>query len=240
MLPAAAHVTLRNVLRFGDQQNEQITLMQMALRAKGYFEAELTDNFGPATQSAVKEFQQVNGLTDDGIAGPATLMMIYGDGKSKPVAQSGTSNTAPEAVETPSVSENGIERIAWFGGEIQDLIPVGAVVTVTDTRTGLSFKVIRMGGTNHADVEPLTANDTAIMKQIRGTWSWDRRPLLVHVSGRTVAASWNGMPHGSYDITDNNFSGHFCIHFYTSRTHSSNQIDNAHQSSVNEAFAYSP
>ena len=35
--------------------------------------------------------------------------------------------------------------------------------TVEDYNTGKKFKLIRTGGTNHADVEPLTAADTATM-----------------------------------------------------------------------------
>ena len=43
--------------------------------------------------------------------------------------------------------------------------------TVEDYNTGKKFKLIRTGGTNHADVEPLTAADTATMKSIWGGFS---------------------------------------------------------------------
>ena len=55
-------------------------------------------------------------------------------------------------------------------------------------------------------------------------------------NGHVYAASMNGMPHGTYAITNNNFDGHFCIHFYNSRTHETNNVDTAHQNCVARAM----
>ena len=38
-------------------------------------------------------------------------------------------------------------------------------------------------GTNHADSEALTLNDTNIIKSIWGGFSWSRRPVIVNVNG---------------------------------------------------------
>lgn len=108
---------------------------------------------------------------------------------------------------------------------------------VTDVRTGLSYNIKRMGGTNHADTEPLTAEDTAIMKRIYGgKWSWNRRAIIVEVNGKFYAASQNGMPHGQQTVYDNNYAGQFCIHFKNSRTHGGNAVCPLHQSAI--AYAY--
>ena len=109
---------------------------------------------------------------------------------------------------------------------------------VTDIDTGITFKVYRYGGTNHADVEPATASDASKMLQIYGEWSWTRRAVMVNVNGRVFAGSMNGMPHGGQDIYNNNFDGHFCIHFLNSRTHGTNRVDEAHQAAVNKAAAF--
>ena len=102
--------------------------------------------------------------------------------------------------------------------------------TVLDVDTGLSFQVQRRGGTYHADVQPLTAEDTAIMKVIyNGTWSWQRKAVVVQIGDRRIAASMNGMPHGSGAIRGNNFNGHFCIHFRDSKVHQSGKENLAHQ-----------
>ncbi|MBO8158662.1 peptidoglycan-binding protein [Thermosyntropha sp.] len=122
---------------------------------------------------------------------------------------------------------------------VQYAFPRGSVATVTDVETGISYKVLRKGGTNHADCEPLTAADTAKMKKIYGgQWSWARRAIIVSVNGRVFAASQNGMPHGSQTIYNNNFNGHFCIHFKNSRTHGTNRVDEAHQAAVMRAASY--
>ena len=89
------------------------------------------------------------------------------------------------------------------------------------------------------DTEPLTAEDTAIMKEIYGgAWSWDRRAILVKYDGHVYAASMNGMPHGTSTI-DNGFDGHFCVHFTGSKTHGTDRVDEDHQAAVAQATQYS-
>lgn len=102
--------------------------------------------------------------------------------------------------------------------------------------TGLSFNVQRRAGNKHADVQPLTKEDTAIMKQIyNGTWSWQRKAIAVQTEDQLLAASMHGMPHGGDGIPDNNFPGHFCIHFLGSATHGSGNVDPEHQLMVYKA-----
>jgi LysM repeat protein len=111
--------------------------------------------------------------------------------------------------------------------------------TIIDVATGLSFEVKRRGGHNHADIEPLTSADTAVLKQIYGgTWSWVRRAVIVVTGGRRIAASINGMPHGGQSISGNNCNGHICLHFLGSRTHASNALDADHQRMVQAAVGH--
>jgi hypothetical protein len=128
---------------------------------------------------------------------------------------------------TPSIIYG--DFVAWK--EVDDLFPRNAYATVRDYDSGLSFRVQRRAGTYHADVQPLTAKDTAIMKSIySGQWTWKRRAVLVILdSGQILAASMNGMPHGSGAIRGNKFNGHFCIHFRDSITHGTRSKDKAHQ-----------
>jgi len=137
----------------------------------------------------------------------------------------------------PNVVSGEVELVDWWK-EGQSLMKKGAIATVTDVQTGVQFKVRILYGTNHSDVEPLTADDTAIMKQTRGgRWSWDQRAIWVTLeNGRTIAASANGMPHGGSSIKDNNFPGHFCIHFLNSKVHGSNRINPRHQQQIKIAF----
>ncbi len=115
--------------------------------------------------------------------------------------------------------------------EVNNIFTQYAVVTVTDLETGLEFCVQRRAGYYHADVQPLTAEDTAVMKKIYNSkWTWKRRAVIVQMDdGIKIAASMNGMPHGQGAIKGNKFNGHFCIHFADSKTHGSRKVDLAHQ-----------
>lgn len=143
----------------------------------------------------------------------------------------------------------------WFTSA-QYLFPIGANATVIDYFTGKSFNVKRTIGAGHSDTETLTAQDTAIMKEIfRGTWSWETRPVIVVVNGRRLAASMAGMPHAGLDaypadanvsnrsgnygygpnldyIKGNNMDGHFDIHFLGSLRHVDWQTDERHQAMI--------
>jgi hypothetical protein len=120
--------------------------------------------------------------------------------------------------------------------EAKHILPRKAIFTVTDLETGLKFRVQRRAGSDHADVQPLTKEDTKIMKRIYSNhWSWKRKAILVHSGNERLAASMNGMPHGRDGIPDNGFSGHFCIHFLGSTTHRSEDPDLTHQLMVHKA-----
>lgn len=119
------------------------------------------------------------------------------------------------------------EMLPW--GEVNKILPKYSVFVVRDLETGLEFEVQRRAGSQHADVQPLTEEDTAVMKRIyNGKWSWKRRAITVLHNGRQIAASMHGMPHGAGALK-NNFPGHFCIHFYGSTTHRRNFRDLSHK-----------
>ena len=136
------------------------------------------------------------------------------------------------------IEMNGdVELLDWWNG-CQSLMRAGTVATVTDVSTGIQFQIQVIFGTNHADAEPLTADDTAKMRQTRdGQWSWSPRAIWVTLeNGRTIAASANSMPHGRSSIHNNNFPGHFCIHFLNSYNHGRTRVNPEHQSQVRRAF----
>lgn len=143
---------------------------------------------------------------------------------------------APKAETAPTENKTQLtgEYLGWFD-TVQYIFKNNDIAIVTDLKTEKSFKVKRLYGHNHADVEPLTKEDTAIMKSIYGSWSWDRRAIIVAIDGKTIAASMNGMPHGDEQIKDNNFKGQFCIHFKGSKTHKGNRVDPDHQAAVRAA-----
>jgi hypothetical protein len=120
-----------------------------------------------------------------------------------------------------------VEPLAW--DIVDTLLPRYSKFTVIDWETGKTFQVQRRAGKNHTDVQPLTHQDTKIMKDIYGgKWSWKRRAILVKHKDYLIAASMHGMPHGAGAL-QNNFPGHFCIHFTGSTTHRSKKMDLSHR-----------
>lgn len=216
------------VLKEG-MKSEDVLELQMKLKKIGLLSVEPSGYFGSLTVQAVKAFQTSKGLKADGIAGPMTLRKLSNSDSAK--------KTKPKVTVHRSGKRIG-ELIPWFGAG-EHVFFRGANALVTDVDTGLSFWVRRTQGTNHADCETLTPEDTAIMRSIYGgNWSWDRRAIVLTVSGRRIAASIAGMPHGNKYIPNNGMVGHFDIHFYGSKTHGSNAINNWHQSMVQKAAGY--
>ncbi|GLX67957.1 hypothetical protein [Paenibacillus glycanilyticus] len=120
--------------------------------------------------------------------------------------------------------------------EAEKLFSRKAVFVIKDIETGLSFRVQRRAGHDHADVQPVTKDDTEIMKQIfNNGWTWDRKAIIAEKDGKQIAASMNGMPHGGDGIPGNGMSGHFCVHFLNSSTHKSETPDLPHQLMVYKA-----
>jgi uncharacterized membrane protein len=140
--------------------------------------------------------------------------------------------------------------------EIGKLWKKGTYATVTDVKTDLQYTAYRFGGWYHADCEPKTAADAAIIKKMfGGSWSWQKRPVIVYINGRRIAASIAGMPHAGLDaypagvsvdnrsdnygygpnydyIKGNGMDGHFDLHFPGSLRHKDWQVDSEHQAMI--------
>jgi len=126
------------------------------------------------------------------------------------------------------------ELLTW--PEVARHFPVGGTAVVRDLETGRSFQVRRHRGDSHADVEPLTADDSRILQEIYGgEWSWKRRAVVLSIGDLRAAGSMNGMPHGWGDLFENEFVGHSCIHFWQSRVHGTWREDPGHQLKVLKA-----
>lgn len=255
----------RPVLREGDRGNEVLYLQEL-LYQMNFLPSRPDSVFGLQTKLAVKKAQQHFGLSMDGIVGANTWAVLERPASetshSTYRVQSGDSlwllaqrwNTsvaeiiAVNNISNPNLLRAGatlnipgsttlvqVEDTHW--NTVINLIPRGSTVMITDVETGLSFRIKRLMGTYHADVEPLTSRDTEVLRTIYGgSFSWDRRAVYVHVGSRIIAGSINGYPHGSQSIYNNNFNGHFCLHFRGSRLHLNQSVDAAHQRMVDKAL----
>lgn len=206
----------------GDE-NSSVKKLQEALTILGYYDGRISGNYGELTEQAVRDYQKAKGLSVDGIAGKGTVKAIFG-------SYGGDSSD--------SKSEEGkTEKLDWFADEGTKKIPKNAVVEIKDVWSGRVFEAQRWSGASHLDAEPVTAEDTKVLKKCYGgTFSWSRRPVLVKYNGHIYAGSMNGMPHGDSTIKGNDFDGVFCIHFTNSKTHGSDKVDADHQKAVKEAL----
>lgn len=94
----------------------EVTNIQSRLKNWGYYKYTVDGIYGWRTANAVKEFQRKNGLTADGIAGPATLSKIG--------LPTGSSNTYSRDVTLLAMVINGEARGESYEGQVA----VGAVV----------------------------------------------------------------------------------------------------------------
>ncbi len=208
------------VLRMGSE-GEAVKKLQRRLCDLGYMkEKYITGYYGEITESAVVKFQIRAGLETDGIAGPATQNKLESDSAPRP----------KEVIE-----------MDWYDSDVSSLVyKRGGTAKIIDCETGTVIKIRRVGGSNHMDVEPLTAEDTEKLKKIYGgTWSWKRRAVVLVADGKYIAASINGMPHGAEISTSNDFDGQFCLHTTNSRTHGTDKVDSEHQKYIERALEFS-
>ena len=160
------------LLRQG-HRGPEVVVLQDLLASLGYLSGEVDGIFGPNTKRSVVNFQKDEGLVSDGIVGVQTWRRLQ----------------AKAPVRDP-------ELVLWE--EVDLLFPHGSAATIVDLVTGRSLQVRRYHGHLHADVEPLTAADTKVLKSLYGgCFSWERRAVALEIGGRRIAASMNGFPHGS-------------------------------------------
>lgn len=188
--------------------------MQERLIALGYLTGTADGSFGTKTSLALTAFQKNNGLSADGVAGTTTLKKLN---SLNATAASGTtsstsSSTAPTLSTAPSASS--VRYANWYS-EIKARCKLYPNATIYDFTTGISWQVNMFSFGAHADVEPLTATDTANMrKAFGGITTWTPKAVWVVFSdGRVYMASTHDTPHGVDHISANDFAGHLCLHF---------------------------
>ncbi len=207
---------------------------------QGYYAGEPTDTFTTAVQASVKAFQTVKGLSVTGTANSATQHALFG---TRPIGAGNTENL--EFAIYP------VEKIDWYTGGIQDMIPKGTNFKIYDVKTGIVWWAHRWSGGRHADIETLTAADSARLCQIYGVSNlqeivdenmWERRPCLVTIGTRTFACSLDGMQHNpdGDTISNNDMDGQICLHFTNSEGHSSQAVSETHAEAIEYAYNNCP
>ena len=232
----------------------------------GYFQSNVGKKQAVSTKVNIKENEK--NLNDKEVYGT----VVHKEENSTNLSSSNVnSNSSKKSVQAPlsrggipknksqesNVSKPKVELLDWWKGA-SSVFSVDSEAVVKDVYTGKTFRIIRTMGTNHADCEAATKQDTQTIKEIWGGFSWDRRPVQIIIGGRVLAASMSGMPHAGLDaapaydtvsnraggygrgqnldvIKGNGMDGHFDVHFLNSKTHGTSRIDPQHQACVRRA-----
>ena len=142
----------------------------------------------------------------------------------------------PDNTDDPMAWKSKVVKLDWYK-KGKNVLKRGEYGYLYDIKKGIKLRIKRMGGTNHADVEPATASDTAKLKKLAGgKFSWVCHPVILQANGQYVACSINTMPHGDQTIRNNNYNGQFCLHMVNSRTHGSDKVNQEHQKCIRQAY----
>lgn len=163
--------TLETLSKYGSRGSE-VTQIQTKLKRWGYYNGNIDGIYGTQTLNAVKYFQRKNGLTVDGIAGPATL-------KAMGIMTSSSSSSSSSSYNS---NLNLLSRLIYGearGEPYTGQVAVGAVVmnrvrssSFPNTVSGViyqsgAFDVVRDGQIN------LTPNSTARKAAQDALNGWD-------------------------------------------------------------------
>ena len=227
-------------LKVGNTGTAVKNLVQ-ALKDRGYYSGSVTNKYTTAVEKAVRAFQKAQSISVDGIAGPATQHALYG---TVPVGAADTSNL--------TMTLYPAEKIDWWTGGINNMWVKGTNYKIYDVKTGIVWWAHRWSGGYHADVEPLTAADTARLCKCYGVTTaqeianrklYQRRPSLITIGNRTFACSLYGVPHNYPEgdtISSNDMKGQICLHFTNSWTHGSKKVDSLHTEAIQYAWENAP
>lgn len=194
-----------------------VTWIQESLEELGYYKGEVTGKYGRLTKEAVRQFQKAYELGADGIAGAKTIAKIMEEINKEYAEGAGD-----------AVYNSTIYNIDWVANKSR-IISGSGTYKLTDIATGRTFSIKIQSAGNHADVEPLTADDTKVLCSLYGVANsaqlktdnkWQRRAVVMtNGNGEQFVGSIYAIPHGRNTISGNDFDGQFCVHFRGSTIH---------------------
>ncbi|MBP3523919.1 MAG: peptidoglycan-binding protein [Clostridia bacterium] len=171
-------------LREGDSGSAVLELQTM-LKERGYYYGSLTGNFGSLTKTAVRKFQDANGLTVDGIAGLKTLNLLR-------------SQTGKETISgsTGSISSSNVDRDDSFFRINKDGVRLRTTYSLTSAAKTTMNKGTLVQATRKYNVGGTTWYNITVKKDSGNVYSgYVRSVVLDNISEETFRA--NG---GNVDI----------------------------------------
>ena len=176
--------------KYGSRGNE-VTQIQTKLKRWGYYTGSVDGIYGSKTVAAVKYFQRKNGLTVDGIAGPATL-------KAMGIMSSGSSSSG--STTTSSTDLNLLARLIYGearGESYTGQVAVGAVVLnrvrsskFPNTIAGVIYQAGAFDAVDDGQIN-MAPDNTAIKAAQDALNGWDPSyGALYYFNPNTATSKW--------------------------------------------------
>ena len=165
------NATVETLSKYGSRGSE-VTQIQTKLKRWGYYSGNIDGIYGTQTVNAVKYFQRKNGLTADGIAGPATL-------KAMGIMTSSSSSSSSSSYNS---NLNLLSRVIYGearGEPYTGQVAVGAVVmnrikssSFPNTLSGVVYQSVAFDAVKDGQVN-LTPDSTARKAAQDAMNGWD-------------------------------------------------------------------
>ncbi len=215
---------------------ERVVRIQLRLRELGYFNYKPTGSFQNMSVQAAIDFQQMqvdaNGqsIMADGSIGAQSMDILFSH-TAKRVDILASIPFGPQLTGAPSVT--GV-AVSW--NEVKELLSEGTPYAFTDFNTGSTFTMTLVSVNAHAEMECATAMDTqTFLTCFGGAFNYSKRPVVMQVGDRLIAASMQGEPHGQDTVPANDMTGHVCVYFSESLSHVGALPDVEHMNQVRKA-----
>lgn len=198
----ASAVTLP-LKQWGSNSPADVKLLQQSLNACKNYNLAVDGIFGPATASAVKDFQSSNSLTVDGIVGPQTWSKLSSEVDIYSIyATSGSGGTISPDANQQIVKGNSITFtiVPSSGYKVQNVKVDGVAIGAKTTYT---FSNVTANHSIYATFAALTTsgNDITNFWQNRSTWLQPLKGLQTYIPTDSFGAPRaNGRAHAAIDF----------------------------------------
>lgn len=215
---------------------ERVARIQIRLRELGYFNFKPTGNFQNVSVQAAIRFQQMQvdelgqPIIADGTIGAQSMAILFSS-TAKRADITASIPFGPQLTGTASVVGT---PVTW--DEIKPLLVQNKQYSFTDFNTGSVFSMTLTSVGEHAEMECSTAADTAMfLTCFGGAFNYSKRPMVMQLDGRMVAASMQGEPHGDDAVAGNDMDGHVCVYFSGCTSHVGSLPDVEHLTQIRKA-----
>lgn len=184
-------------LSYGSR-GDDVTTLQEKLKRWGYYQGTVDGRFGEATRNAVMYFQRKNGLTADGIVGPATLKALgmstgTSGGNSSSSSSSSSSGSGSGDVYLLARAVYGEARGEPYKGQVAVAAVILNRVESSDFPNSISGVVYQSGAFDVvADGQINLTPDSSALKAARDAMNgWDpTNGCLYYYNPKTSTNKW--------------------------------------------------